>query len=134
GGVDLVAARREHVPARAEALDALAVGVALVAIAGVEVERVPVIGDLPAAVLALRDPELGGASAAAGRGRGAGRDRGPHRRAGAGAARCRALVRLEQVHRTLLGARRQDRAELVRLAGDGARATPSRRGARARGR
>src|SRR6478609_5443738 len=43
---DLVAVRREHVPGGAEPVDALAVGVAGLAVSLVAVERVAVVGDL----------------------------------------------------------------------------------------
>lgn len=59
GHVDLLARWREHVPLGAEALERLAVRVARVAVLGVEVQRMPLVGDLGAAVGACDRAEVG---------------------------------------------------------------------------
>src|SRR5213596_4042341 len=55
---DLVACGGEHVPLGAEAVDALPAGLARGAVAGVGVERMPVVGHLAAPVAALGRAEL----------------------------------------------------------------------------
>src|SRR5690348_13697494 len=81
--VDLAPARREHVPLRAELVQALAGVLPGLGVGRVAVERVAVVGDLECSVAALGGPELGRVHAGAGLGlgrRGVGR---PEARAGA---------------------------------------------------
>src|SRR5437763_12830035 len=56
--VDLLAARREDVPRRAEGLRALALDLAGLVVVVVVVQRVAAVGGLQLAVLALRRPAL----------------------------------------------------------------------------
>src|SRR3954447_20978163 len=87
--VDLVAGGREHVPLGAEVLQALAGGVAGLLVAGVEVERVVVVGHLALAARGRDGGELAGERSARGGG-GVGGERRPRAQAG---ARAVALVR-----------------------------------------
>ncbi len=113
--VHLRAAGLQHVPGGAESHHALTVGVAGVAVAGEEVERVTLVGDLLGAVGACDRAEVGAHRRAACRGRAARGNRGPHVFAGARAARGCALVAFEHVDRQVLATGRKDRAELAVL-------------------
>src|SRR3954452_18061471 len=113
----------QPVPLGAELVDPVALGVALLRVAGVQVERMAVEDDLSGAVVALQGGEHRGRNAGAGLRRPLGRDRRPCLGAGAVAVGLVALVLLEQVHGPPLGVD-EDLAELG-VAGDvhGGRAT-----------
>src|SRR6266508_707461 len=76
--VDLVSAWREGVPLGAELVEPLPLGGAGLGVAGVEVERVAVVGDLGGAVVAMQGAQLPGYRAAAGLWDAGGGQRGPH--------------------------------------------------------
>src|SRR3954453_20134070 len=100
--VDLASARREHVPLRAELVQALAGVLTGLGVGRVAVERVAVVGDLERPVAALGGPELGRVHAGAGLGLTRGRGGRPQARAGSVAGAHGSLVRLEQVKRASL--------------------------------
>src|SRR6476660_240832 len=115
--VDLIAARREHVPRRAELVESLPRDVSRLRVGGVAVAGMAVVGHLEGAVAALRRPELGPGDAGPGcrlaRGRGGRPETGARAVAGARGA----LVRLEQVERPSLPVH-QGRADLQLPEGD----------------
>src|SRR4051794_331262 len=123
---DLVAARREHVPRGAEVGRALAVGLAGLLVAGVEVERVAVVGHLRARLPDGRAEELG-LDAGARLRLAVGQERRPELRAGAGARALAVLVLAEVVERAALPVD-EDRAELRLADGDGRPAACGRAG------
>src|SRR4051812_8130233 len=96
--VDLAPGGREHVPLGAEVLEALAGGVAGLLVAGVEVERVAVVGHLAFAAGGGDRGELAPERPARGGGR-AGGQRRPRAQAGARAVALGGRVGLEEVER-----------------------------------
>src|SRR5215211_1739690 len=112
--LDLVAGRRQHVPLGAERLDALAVGVAGLAVTGEVVQRVAVVGDLGLAVGPGGGPQQRRGNASPSPWRPVGGVGRPAAGAGAIAGGAGALVLLEQVQRAA-GAVHQNGPELGAL-------------------
>src|SRR5690349_3765323 len=100
--VDLPAGGRDDPPRPAELVDALAAGLARLAVGDEVVERVAAVGDLELAVLAPRRPEERDARPAPGDRLPLRGQRRPERRAGAVADAVRAHVRREVVERDAL--------------------------------
>src|SRR5205085_11325853 len=96
--VDLAPGGRQHVPLGPEVLEALPRGVAGLLVAGVEVERVAVVGHLALAARGGDRGELASERRARGGGR-AGGQRRPRAQAGAGAVALGRRVGLEEVER-----------------------------------
>ena len=113
---DLLSGWAERVPAGAEVGQALASGVAGLLVAGVEVERVAVVGDLRLAVRPGGGSDQRGVCPAADRRLAARPQRRPSAGAGAQAGALRARVAPEQIERAALRID-QDRAEVALVRG-----------------
>src|SRR3954452_13343521 len=131
-GGDLIAGGGEHVPAGAEGVHALAVGVAGALVAREAVERVAVVGHLGLAVRARAGAHQRGGRPAAAGGLAAGAQGGSGARAGAGARALGPRVLLEQVEGVALRVG-EDLAKAAALQPEGCRASAGRLRRPARG-
>src|SRR5262245_3299659 len=128
---DHVPGARQREPPASEHVESLAVRVAGLAVARVQVERVSVVGDLPLAVGTLSRSDLRYREVGAHHGVAGVPQRWPGRRAGAGALTCRSDVLLEQVQRAAMRVD-EDLAEVALACQADRRRVPA-RGRRRRG-